>query len=198
MKKGLTVETKRLTLRPASEERDKEEYIARLKSGSDCYYLYGEQYSDALKPTICPWTEEEITYSLFLRGSDKLIGSVSFFLVDNQLSKWYLSFWIFEEYRQLGYATEATLALIREYFAGVLPLDGTDRLASLIMHDNPAAAKLLQGFGFINPYSEILLNEEGEIRMALDEYVLGASHFRAQFPEAVKKRSEKTMRPSSV
>ena len=66
------------------------------------------------------------------------------------------------------------------------------------MHDNPAAAKLLQGFGFINPYSEILLNEEGEIRMALDEYVLGASRFRAQLPEAVKKRSEKNMRPSSV
>ena len=199
MKKGLTVVTKRLKMRPASEERDIEEYVARLKTGNDCYYLFGEPYSDELKPMICPWTDEEITYSLFLRGSDKLIGSVSFFLMDNCFSKWYLSFWIFEEYRQLGYATEATRALIKGYFDGVLPLDRTDRLASLIMHDNPAAAKLLQGLGFFIPYRRVLsLDEEGEDGLMLDDYVLEAFCFCAQFSKTVKKLSEKIMRPSSV
>lgn len=141
--------TPRLVLQPFSEERDLQTYQMHLSDGEDCLHLFGAPYSEWSKDYAVWHKNGDFTYTVLLRGTDTIIGSVSLHLSCNTGEPaWYLSFWIFEEYRQQDYAKEAVGALLAGFLWGSLAPKKQSKVFANTGKGNEAAVRLLRSLGF--------------------------------------------------
>ena len=105
-----TISTDRLMLRPFSEKRDLQAYQMHLSDGEDCLRLFGVPYSKEIADHA-PWhCDGDCTYTVFLRGTDTIIGSISLHPACDTA----------DGYRRFGYAKEATHALLTGFLWGSL------------------------------------------------------------------------------
>ena len=185
MNERKTIITDRLLLRPASEDRDLREYLVHLNDAEDCILLYGEPFSKELEREIYDNADNEMTYSVFLRDTQTMIGSAGFLFEDEEYSEWFVNFWIFREYRQNGYAKEAMSALLDSYFAGTLFPDAEDRIWAQTLDGNKSSERLLHSLGFHEIYSAtaFLYHDGKEVMLEIENYVLGASEYRTVLPK---------------
>ena len=141
--------TSRLVLYPFSEERDLQTYQMHLSDGEDCLHLFGAPYSEWSKD-YAVWHEDgDITYTVLLRGTDTIIGSVGLHPShETGKTAWNLNFWIFEEYRLLGYAKEAVYALLAGFLWGSLAPKKQSKVFANTGKGNEAAVRLLRSLGF--------------------------------------------------
>lgn len=114
------------------------------------------------------WDERQaITYAIFLKDSNKLIGAVG--LVGVKGDEGGMGYWIGEPYWKKGYATEATKALIHFCF-GTLALK---RIEAEHLVSNPASGRVMQKAGMNYKSSKTIKDRHGE-NAKLDVYEIFA------------------------
>ena len=141
--------TPRLVLQPFSEKQDLQTYQMHLSDGEDCLHLFGAPYSEWSKDYAVWHKDGDFTYTVLLRGTDTIIGSVGLHPShETGKSVWNLNFWIFEEYRLLGYAKEAVYALLAGFLWGSLAPKEKSKVFANTCKANEASVRLLRSLGF--------------------------------------------------
>ena len=181
-----SIATKRLFLEPFSKERDLQAYQMHLSDGEECLRLFGVPYSTEIADHA-PWhCDGDCTYTVFLRGTDTIIGSISLHpAYDTAEATWNLSFWIFDDYRRFGYAKEATHALLTGFLWGSLMPKKQSKVFAKTTKENGAAVRLLRSLGFCKTGMFLQYITEGNniYLMEAESYALLSSLFIKQLQE---------------
>ena len=168
---------------PFSEKRDLQTFQTHLSEGEDFMQLFGVPYSEWSKDESVWHEDGDLTYTVFLRETDTIIGSVGLYpSCDTGETVWNLSFWIFEEHRRLGYAKEAVGALLTGFFWGSLKPKEQSKVFSNTGKGNEAAVRLLRSLGFckIGMLLQCAFTEDNVCLLETESYVLRSSLFLNQ------------------
>ena len=153
MNTGKAIETERLLLLPGQNARDNKPFLRMLREDGDFYMFCGVKYSMRRLRKFADYFERtghgECIYSLFLRDEpERFIGYVGFHREDH----YELEFYVSKPYRNRGYCTEASRAVIGQLFGEGLSVDGepltVDSLFSTIVEGNDPTARVLKKLGF--------------------------------------------------
>ena len=125
MNTGKAIETERLLLLPGQNARDNKPFLRMLREDGDFYMFCGVKYSRRRLRRFADYFERtghgECIYSLFLRDEpERFIGYVGFHREDH----YELEFYVSKPYRNRGYCTEASRAVIGQLFGEGLSVDG--------------------------------------------------------------------------
>ena len=162
MKKEIT--TRRLTLLPSVDERDRDNYIRHLKDEDIFFYQFGVKYSLELEEAIDFSSSGVIYYTVFLKGTDCMIGYVGVFPQTDQNETFCgdLEFYFFPEYRRKRYGMEAVTAFIDSFCSGYLTGRRGEKLFAETIHENEPARAFLVKLGFRKEAVGLRLCTEGD------------------------------------
>lgn len=139
--------TERLILRQSSDDRDLENYLSHIKSADEFFIQYGQEYSDELCGMIDFHSSGVIYYSVFLKETETMVGYVGV-LPYRDSNSGEIEFYIFKEYRQNHYASEALSALIEWYLSHELNNKSPKKIIAETLSENEPSCKLLERIGF--------------------------------------------------
>ena len=152
-------ETDRLVLCPSSNSRDLEEYHRHLTTEGDFFFQYGMEMTDELLAQADFESNGVECYTIFLKDTGKMIGYVGLCPEDNEAD---IEFYIFKDYRNMGYCKEAAIRLINAYFDGETKLTPGIRVTASTLLENEHAKGLLRSIGFRALNTVMQFNEEAE------------------------------------
>ena len=153
MNTGKALQTERLLLLPGLNARDNKSFLRMLREDGDFYMFCGVKYSRWRLRRFANYFERtghgECVYSLFLKDEpERFIGYVGFHREDHYEMEFYVS----KPYRNRGYFTEASRAVIGHLFGEGLSVDGNtltvDSLFSTTVEDNAPTVRVLKKLGF--------------------------------------------------
>ena len=98
-------------------------------------------------------TNQEQFFSIYERETGAYIGYLGLFEHGEQ---WELEIYIFQQYRNQGYGTEALYGILFSFFAGLLSIDKSDRIERIqpeeieatVRKENMASCRMLEKIGF--------------------------------------------------
>ena len=146
-----TIETSRLVLRPfrladaASVQR-----LAGEREVADASAKIPHPYADGMAEEWIeshgPAFDEEtqVTFALILRENEELIGACALTL-DRSFNKGELGYWIGRPHWNLGYATEASEAIMAFGFDGM----GLNRVFARHLARNPSSGRVMEKIGML-------------------------------------------------
>ena len=146
--KGKGIYTERLDIVPSVEEHDLEKYKSDLLRTNDFYFQFGEPYSDDLFEAIDFHSTSVIYYSLFLKDTKTMIGYLGVLPYEHEPASGEVEFYIFRDFRRMGYCREALTAYIDSFFSGFLTGVKGESVEAETHYDNEATQNLLKSIGF--------------------------------------------------
>lgn len=148
MHKKVLIETPRLALYPSSDEHDLPEYKRHLTDSEEFFMQFGIRMTDEILECIDFHSSGVLYYTAFSKESGKMIGYVGLLPYKDSDGVGELEFHIFREYRNNGYCTEASKALLKAYFDGSLTDEPGKQVVAETMPENKATRKVLEKLGF--------------------------------------------------
>ena len=143
---GYEIVTERLLLCPSVDQRDLDIYVSHLIANKEEVYLqYGEPYSEELIDVLDFHSSGVIYYSIFLKDTNTMVGYVGIYPCGDE--KGLLEFYIFSEYRRMGYGKEAVLAMVTAFFEGNLTENKGKIITVETLHDNMISRRFLESVG---------------------------------------------------
>lgn len=120
-------------------------------SGEFEFYFGIQEIEERLKKLTI---NEELFYSIYESADDKLIGYLG---ISERFDSWEPEIYIFREFRNCGYGTEALTALLHEFFAGELVVfeNGkkiniqVDSVGATVRSENIASRRMMEKVGFL-------------------------------------------------
>ena len=152
-------ETDRLVLCPSSNSRDLEEYHRHLTTEGDFFFQYGMEMTDELLAQADFESNGVECYTIFLKDTGEMIGYVGLSPEGDEAD---IEFYIFKDYRNMGYCKEAAIRLINAYFDGETGLIPGIRVTASTLLENEPAKGLLRSIGFRPLNTVMQFNEEAE------------------------------------
>ncbi len=140
--------TERLVLRPSEDGRDLETYLAHLEAEDEYLIQYGMEKSDELLKMIDFHTAPVAYFTVFLKGTQTMIGYVGVMTAEGDALEGNLEFYIFKAYRRNGFCKEAVRALIQAFFSGALTGRQEESAFAETLSENEAPIRLLESLGF--------------------------------------------------
>ena len=138
MAKIRSFETERLSLRLMT-EADWDLFINHVLEADECYVTFAYEKSDELLEQIRkPCFTKVIYYSIFLPGTDEMVGFVGF-SVDTD----HIEYYIFKDYRRCGYAYEAVRAFINMILDGKIMNKPVNTIRAWTVWENTPSIDLL-------------------------------------------------------
>lgn len=144
----IVFESSKVLLEPLNQD-EWVNYLVHLNMSNEHYFQYGYEDKEELFELIQTPVEVGIYYTIKKAGTDEMVGYVAITPEIEGEPYNNLEVHIFQEYRREGYAYEAILVMIDEYFKGSL----TERIpcevvAETIIENQPSIA-LLEKLGFV-------------------------------------------------
>ena len=135
--------TERLTLRLMNES-DWELFIDQVLIADDWYMTFGyEKCEELLMKVIKPCFNKAIYYSIFLPGTDEMVGFVGF-----SIDTHYIEYYIFKDYRRCGYAYEAVHEFINMLHYGKIMNMPVNTIQAWTVWENTPSIELLFKLNF--------------------------------------------------
>lgn len=136
-------ETDRLVLRLMPPD-EWQEFVDHVIEADECYYTFASKKSDELLKKIRkPWYAKVIYYTIHLLGTDQMIGYVGYSTGTGDIE-----YFIFKDYRRLGYAYEAVATLIDQLINGSILGRPVHEIRAWTVWDNIPSTQLLLKLGF--------------------------------------------------
>ena len=140
---SISINTDRLTMRPMTDDEWKL-FVDRVFEADECLFQFGCEKCDGLREMVAePNSAEVIYYSVFADCTDEMIGYVGLSPKDNNLE-----FYIFEDFRRMGYAYDALEAFIDSWALGKIIGTPHNEFYAKVIDDNFPCIKLLEKLGF--------------------------------------------------
>lgn len=180
----LVFETSNILLEPLNQD-EWVNYLVHLNMSNEHYFQYGYEDKEELFELIQTPVDIGIYYTIKKTGTDEMVGYVAITPELEGTPYNNIEFYIFREYRREGYAYEAILVMIDEYFKGSL----TERIpyevvAETIIENQPSIA-LLEKLGFVREAIgfNVSLDENNNIsaHTGLRRYVIKYEDFYKRF-----------------
>lgn len=153
MNTGECMETNRLYLRPADNDRDNATFMAILRSDGNFREFSGLDFTEKHLAGFDGYFKQKrgnCLYSIFDKNSDEYIGYIGFH--DEFDDQYELEFYVSKRYRRLGICEEACREIISALFDGRISMDGeiVDKrdIHSTTLTDNEGAKCLLRKLRF--------------------------------------------------
>ena len=136
-------ETDRLVLRLMTPD-EWQEFVDHVIEADECFFTFASKKSDELLKKIRkPFYARVIYYTIHLPGTDQMIGYVGYSTGTGDIE-----YYIFRDYRRLGYAYESVAALMDKLLDGSLLCNPVSEIRAWTVWDNIPSTQLLLKLGF--------------------------------------------------
>ena len=180
----IVFESSKVLLEPLNED-EWVNYLVHLNMSNEHYFQYGYEDKEELFELIQTPVEVGIYYTIKKAGTDEMVGYVAITpeLEGNPYNN--LEFYIFQEYRREGYAYEAILVMLDEYFSGSLTEKIPCEVIAEALIENKLSIALLEKLGFAREALgvSVSLDENNHLssHRGLRRYVLKYEDFYKRF-----------------
>ena len=135
--------TDRLELRQMTPE-EWQDFLDHVIAADECFLTFGSEKSDELLEEIKkPFYAQVVYYTIHLPKTDQMIGYVGY-----NVAIAHIEYYIFKDYRRLGYAYEAVASLMDKLLDGSLLGDPVGEIRAWIVLNNMPSEQLLLKLGF--------------------------------------------------
>ena len=141
-KKRKTIHTERLLLREMTRD-DFADYFNHLIEADEVLFQYGMEPPEEQLEEFVIMFPEVLYYSIVEKVSGKTVGYMEVFEENDNLG-----FYIFKEFRRMGYCSEALVRFARAYLSGEMTGRAHKTIVAETLYQNTASIKLLEKAGF--------------------------------------------------
>ena len=183
----IVFESSKVLLEPLNQD-EWVNYLVHLNMSNEHYFQYGYEDKEELFELIQTPVEIGIYYTIKKAGTDEMVGYVAITPELEGTPYNNLEFYIFQEYRREGYAYEAILVMIDEYFKGSFTGKIPCEVVAETLIENKPSIALLEKLGFVKEAVgfKVLLDENNNLSpyMGLRRFVLKHEDFCKRFKKS--------------